>query len=52
MCKKKTRLLLVTPNPPKLLINPNGRALQQQVAPMLSRENVMNARWQRAREMG
>jgi hypothetical protein len=43
---------LVTPNPPKLLINPKGRVLQQQVAPRLSRENGMDARWQRAREMG
>jgi hypothetical protein len=43
MCKKKTRLLLVTSNPPKLLINPKGRVLQQQVAPTLSKEKWMDA---------
>ena len=44
--KKQIRILLITSNPPKLLINSNGRALQQQIAPMLSRENGMDVWWQ------
>jgi hypothetical protein len=36
----------------KAFINPNGRALQQQVAPMLSREKWDGSKRQRAREMG
>jgi hypothetical protein len=43
---------LITPNPPKLLINPNGRALQQQIAPMLSREKWDECMMARAREWG
>jgi len=43
---------LTTSNPPKLLINPNGRALQQQIAPMLSREKWDGCMMARAGEMG
>jgi hypothetical protein len=50
--KKQIRILLITPNPPKLLINPNGRALQQQIAPMLSREKWDECMMARAREWG